>query len=317
MIKYGKNEMELFGISYDIAFKEQHQITLKNLSKGTVYFFKIVASRSNNKILSPINRFNTKGIPALSIFINRVFDITKDSTKIGWAFTQPVRAKLKYLEVGTTDYIEYTADKTDKSGVFILKKLKPDTSYYYVIEGKNKDGEMVKSKVNYFRTKEWNLALQKSVAGTFDNYIGDDKYFNKKTPILQRITDGKMNYFDGMAVSGNVHKNDQYVIIDLQNIYNIAKINVYWRALSYSRDYALYVSNDRQTWELVTKHIDAENGKFIRGEKGDPILYNEISCNQQAQYIKILIKKGSNIYNKHKEWNFVQLMEIKIYSGKE
>ncbi|MBN1899193.1 MAG: discoidin domain-containing protein [Spirochaetes bacterium] len=313
MVKYGVNQSELFGISYDVSVKKSHSLNLGNLKKGTIYYFAIVASTKDHKIVSPVNQFRTEGIPDLDIIINQIIDITKDSAKIGWAFTQPVWTTLKYVEVPKTDYVEHKADKMDSSGTFILKKLKPDTSYYYVIEGKDEKGKSVKSPIRQFKTARWNKALSKKAEGTFIHYLEDDPYYDKKSPVLERITDGRLNYFNSMAVSGPVAKESQYVIIDLGQVRSVKAIEVYWRALSYSRDYALYTSRDKKNWEIVQEHIDAGTGQGIRGEKGSPIVYNRINCQKKARYVKMEVKKESQVFNKHKKWLFVQIMEIMVF----
>ena len=48
------------------------------------------------------------------------------------------------------------------------------------------------------------------------------------------------------------------------------------------------------------------------GRRGIPLFCNEINAKKnKARFIKLFCKKGSTYSNKHKEWEFVQIMEIK------
>ncbi|MEW6482844.1 MAG: hypothetical protein AB1397_07640 [bacterium] len=65
-----------------------------------------------------------------------------------------------------------------------------------------------------------------------------DKYVKEGNP-LQRITDGDLSYFKGMAQSQDITQKDQWLLIDLGTITKVSTITVYWRALAYSQGYAI------------------------------------------------------------------------------
>lgn len=312
-IKYGDDPNALFSVLYDVGIQTEHSLSLYGLKKGTKYYFKIVSIISNEQITSPVFEFQLKGIAQLKLIRNEIVKLEKNTAFVAWEYNRPVKNMIHYSESNQQSFLMIENEKVEKNGVFKIKNLKPLTSYQYYLLGQIKD-EKIESKINYFKTSEWNIAFNKPVKGTFTNYLRFDTLFDSNTDMLKRVTDNKLNYFTGMAVSGNVNQEEQYVVIELQQEYEIDKVIVYWRALSFSKDYSILISLDNKNWTVLADKIDAYQGLGMRGEKGDPIKYNVLDAqNQVARYVKILVKKDSAFYNKHRDWNFVQLMEVKVY----
>jgi hypothetical protein len=74
----------------------------------------------------------------------------------------------------------------------------PDTTYLFQIIAEDEEGQVGTSNPYSFKTCENNLALGCRVIGTFDQ-LPNDKYIKKKNNPKQRITDGDLSYFNGMA----------------------------------------------------------------------------------------------------------------------
>ena len=274
-IQFGEKQEELYKISMDLAVEKQHNLTLNSLRKGTIYYFRIRSNISNHQITSSVYDFKTKGIPKLKILQNEIAHLTYNDLQLIWIYNQPVKAVLNLTEKNKTlneNQIKITNTHYQEKGIFEVHNLKPSTDYKYFIYAFSQNNEQYSNQLSSFSTLEWNVALGKSVQGTFTNYLRSDPLFDSKTPMLKRVTDNKMNYFDGMAVSESVKQANQYLIIDLEKVYCLDKIKVYWRSLSVSLDYALYLSENNKDWVLLKEKINGIEGKSIRGEKGNPII---------------------------------------------
>ncbi|MFH1683417.1 MAG: discoidin domain-containing protein [Candidatus Margulisiibacteriota bacterium] len=116
-----------------------------------------------------------------------------------------------------------------------------------------------------------------------------------------------------MATSRSVNKEDQYAIIDLGRPYEIENVVTYWRNLAYPQDFVVTVSNDNSSFFDGLEKQDAGKGAFSRSDAGDPMrVLNSKLDGVTARYIKVLIKQGSSCFQKHTDWDFVQLMEVKV-----
>lgn len=195
-----------------------------------------------------------------------------------------------------------------------LDGLQPDTTYRFRLTAYDNDCHEVMSTDHKFTTLEDNIALYATVTGTFIE-CPDDKYISRDKGFLERITDGNTNYFTGMATTGDLTIQDQYIIIDLGSIQPIDRIKVYWRRLAYSRDYSVKISNDGENWGTLASGINAENGIDELSDTGDPmkVVLTE-GDGKEARYIQVFVASGSDFFHKHEEWRFVQLMEVKVYS---
>lgn len=196
-----------------------------------------------------------------------------------------------------------------------LYGLQAGTGYYYKIQATDLYGNAVESDVAVFATLNNNLAYKKPVTGTFTELPPADPFVDKAKPVLPRITDNSTSYFNSMATSKSVNDSDQYIVIDLGGNYPIKTVQAYWRKLAYPENYSVLVSADNANWAPVAENVNAADGSFSRSDTGDPMQVVSTPANAvTARYIKILIKQGSAFFHKHMNWNFVQLMEVRVFA---
>jgi hypothetical protein len=215
------------------------------------------------------------------------------------------------------DHLESVAANLEsgKTNSATLMFLDSGSTYFYRIKCKDASGNMLISAIRSFSLPEFNLALGKAVSGTFDQLPPNDTYVNQEKDVLSRAVDGVTGYFQGMATSGSIGNQDQEVTIDLGGIYPLNSIISYWRSLAYPENFCVRLSKDKLNWSEVRSDIDAGRGAFARSDAGDPMrVVNTLLGGMQARYLQILIKKGSPYYVKHSDWDFVQLMEVEVFS---
>jgi len=198
----------------------------------------------------------------------------------------------------------------------VLSGLRPKTTYYYQVNSTDFYGNNVSSAVKSFTTDSENVALKKKVTGTFI-YFPNERFVKDgiDSEILARVTDGGTSYFTAMAMSGPVNDSDQYVTIDLGKPYRIKNIISYWRRLAYPESLIVQVSDNNSDWRTIDSGLDVGKGALARSDAGDPMKVVSTSAKgDSGRYVKLLVKKGSPIYHKHAEWNFIQLMEVKVFA---
>ena len=132
--------------------------------------------------------------------------------------------------------------------------------------------------------------------------------------MLSRITDGTLDYFKGMATSGDPKNADQWVKIDLGDIFTLDKILTFWRGTAYPNQFSLLVSLDGKAWKTISDDLDAGRGEISRSESGDPLMIVTTDAEKSmARFVKLFVQKGARCYQKHRNFHFVQLFEIKVY----
>jgi hypothetical protein len=116
------------------------------------------------------------------------------------------------------------------------------------------------------------------------------------------VVDGNLNYFGGMAISYNADNADQYVVIDLEKLEPVKRIDIYWWALAYSRDYQIDLSDNGMDWVTVKDHIDAEKAPDMRSPAGDYLVMQSVEIKKTARLVRLFIKAGSPRGTKIKKW---------------
>lgn len=213
--------------------------------------------------------------------------------------------------------LDKAAGNTESGAVnsVVIGGLKPNTTYFYRIKATDFYGNSVTSKVINFTTEKENVALNKKVTGTFTELPPKENFMKAGTAdeILSRVTDGGTGYFTSMATSGPVPDADQYVVIDLGKTYKIKSIQSYWRQLAYPERLSVQLSSNEKDWTTIADAMNAGAGAFARSDAGDPMRIAN-AAGGSGRYVKLLVKKGSPFFHKHSDWNFVQLMEVRVFA---
>ena len=313
-VRYGLSPDRITKIHTEYFFEQKHSLSLNDLEKGKKYYFQIINQMADNRYFtSSLLSFKTKGIPLP--FIKSISIKNKTHNSVSLLIKPNIRTSI-IIEYGNQpDKMskKVSIKKLKSSHILKIKNLSPLQEYFCKITIKDKKNNTFTT--NYqFETGEYNIALNKKVEGTFENpYIAD--VFQLKGNIMKRVTDGSFDYKTGMAVSFDPMRSDQFVIIDLGKIQQIEKIITYWRALAYPHLYFVTFSDDKIKWKKLKKVVNLKEKKrtHIKGS-GIPLIIGETDTKDiKTRYVKIFVPKGTPYYKKFKLYNFLQLMELKVY----
>ncbi len=251
----------------------------------------------------------------LSILDNNAYAVTDGNAVISYSTNIGcISGRIRY---GTSPTALTSVAPNQESGVnnsATIYGLKPGTVYYYRVVATDLYGNNVESAVGIFQTLGVNVAKGKPVSGTF-TALPADPFVDTTKPALARVTDSSTSYFTAMAQSLSLNASDQYVVIDLGQDYPIKNIQTYWRRLAYPESYSILVSKDNASWTTLASNLNAGDGAFSRSDTGDPMqIVATPAGDVSARYVKVFIKKDSPFFHKHFDWDFVQLMEVKVFS---
>lgn len=320
-IRYGAE-----GPAFDKAFllKEHvtaHRAVIKKLLSGTDYYYQIVVGKDDET--GAVYSFRTSGEP-LPI-VNKVFvnAPTFDSVSIDLGANKPVKWKVFWnryekdlpakidektakVEILNQPVVEATMD---------LKNLTPRKKYFIQVEIEDEKGKKALSDVLGFQAAEKNLAVGGMVSGTFTNEKKDDKYIQKTTNPMGRVTDGDENYHTGFAKSQKPTKEAQWVMVDLGGKKKIAEVVIVWSDLAVPMEYVVSTSLNRMKKTTI---LDVKNGKYPQGVKvrerqsprGDPLYEIRINVNETIQFIHLEIPRNAKIRSRF-DWDYAMLAEIK------
>jgi len=225
-------------------------------------------------------------------------------------------AKASILYGKSPDLLDQTATIHELGEITsaTLYNLETDQPYYYQAKVWDIYENAAVSRVKYFGSGKKNIALNKKVQGTFTELPPQDPYVNRTKDVLSRVNDGGTSYFTAMATSNSVEDGDQYAIIDLGKKYSVDSVVTYWRNLAFPQEFSVTISNDNKTFSDGTEKLNAEKGAFSRSDAGDPMRVIKADLKGAAtRFIKVLVNKNSPCFQKHANWNFVQLMEVEVY----
>lgn len=311
-VRYGLLPHSIADIVTEYSFTKDHSVTLRNLKKGTKYYYQMINQLPDKKYFtSPLLKFKTKGVPLPKV--NRITVVNKSYNKVILSIVPNIKTSVKIEYRNGKKKIKKTS-KTKLKHRLVLKDLRPLQEYRAKITLRDRFNKTFQT--NYlFQTGEYNIALNKKVEGTFNSrYIAD--IFQLTGNVIRRVTDGSFDYKSGMAVSTDPLKSNQFCIIDFKKKEKITMIITYWRALAYPYLYFIYYSNDKISWKRMDKlvNLKRKKPKFIKGS-GIPMIIGETDVkNIQARYIKIFVPQGTPYYKKYKLYTFLQLLECKVYS---
>ncbi len=161
-----------------------------------------------------------------------------------------------------------------------------------------------------FMTPPENTALGRPVFGTFRR-LPESRFVDDSTPAITRVNDGIWGWYRGMAVSGELKREDQFVYINLEKDRALRSFTVVWHGLSYPRQYYLVVGTDGKLW----KQIRRDSGKFMKRVAPDnsPVMVDTLETNVTAKYVGVIVPKGKGILGKSSYRNTLSLMEIEAY----
>lgn len=213
------------------------------------------------------------------------------------------------------DFLDQSAAiyETGQTTSATIYNLIPGRSYFYQVRAWDLYGNMAESRILNFAPSKGNAALGRKVLGTFTELPPRDPYVEKSKDVLSRLTDGGTSYFTSMATSRSIHEGDQFAVIDLGSRVPVSKVVTYWRNLAYPLSFDVSLSNDNVSYFDGAAGLDAEVGAFSRSDTGDPMRVVSAELKgTNARYVKIYIRKDSPCFQKHADWNFVQLMEVEV-----
>ncbi len=254
-----------------------------------------------------------------------IYDIEKKVLEKGKLdLTEPFKFNIKTIgsdnievEINTKDYENIEASLLLSNKILNNKKLTVNKSNIIRFEnlGSGTYYRLELTSNNYYKSKGFktllkNIALNKPVYGTFTK-LPESRFVDDTTPVIRRINDGRLEWYKGMAVSGEVNSSDQYAFINLLGMEELKEIKVYWHAYYYPLKYSFYYSKDGTNWN----YIERSTNQFSNNVAGDntPLIIDDIMTNITAYYIGIIVKKGEKINNRLALRNYLELLEIEAY----
>lgn len=287
----------------EVDFKTDHEVVLKNLLRGTEYIFQVVSeSPDGKKVEVAPSEFKTPGVPLPDFRELRADSISPYQGVFSFRANIPVTYEVFLGRASNSMEKTLTEKAAVLSNTIVLRGLQPETLYYYSVSIKDKFGNVMMTPALAFMTPPDNMALGKPVAGTFNFVEEDVQRRGYGTTSGARLVDGKLNYFDGMALSYQLDNADQYAVIDLGKPEPIRRIEVFWWALSYSRDYRLEVSLDGKIWTTVENHIDADKGQLMASPAGDALVAQTVNVKKTARFVRLYVSAKSRKGSKSKQW---------------
>lgn len=326
-INYGfeadENSMKNF-LEYT-SYQNFYQVSLTDLVEGLDYYIRVKAMTADGELFvttdTEIMHFRLLGTPPLRVVAAGVGAISPLSVSLVVQTNIPSHC-VYYFGEGERFTSIVSQPGYDTRHVFDIKDLSPNRLYNYMAFLTDFRGMNVVLPKTQITTSEVNIARKKPVIeGTFK--VLREPGFQGGTAtadsILQRITDGRNDYFEGMAHSGDLNNFDQYAVIDLGRVYTLESHATVWRQLAFPKYYEIFTSLDNKTWEkgLVQTGGRIDNAMQLRSGSGDPLIATggTFDGTPKARYVKLFIPKGSPYYKKHRGWNNVDLAELKIYPG--
>lgn len=163
------------------------------------------------------------------------------------------------------------------------------------------------SKKADFITGPKNIALNKPVFGTFNRYPVS-RFIDDSTPAMTRINDGRWEWLKGMAASGEVNSEEQFVYINLEKPSRLRSVTVVWHADYYPLTYYFVYGTDGKNWNVIKRDAGSFISRMVKDNT--PVKIDEIRTNVEAGTIGIVIKKGEKIRSRLASRNYVELLEI-------
>jgi hypothetical protein len=287
----------------EVNYITDHSVTLSGLLKGSDYIFIILSeSPDGTRVESKQFAFKTTGVPLPEFWQLNAKNITPFTAKLFYESNIPTSYELFFGQ-------SHAAMKKikDDQGLAVsrdidISGLQQETGYFYQLYLKDAQGNVIKTPQLAFSTPPNNIALGKKVWGTF-NYVDPTiKELGYGETSIDKLTDGSLNYFGGMAISFNADNSDQYAVVDLGSVSAVKRLDIYWWALSFSKDYRIDVSIDGKSWTTLKEHLDASQGTDMRSPMGDYVVLHSIPLDTSARFIRVYIAAKAPRGTREKKW---------------
>lgn len=312
-IYYGLMISEASRTFLELTMSKSHYTSLFGLLEGEKYDFRISA-RSDSGELATSNwrEFTTLGIPHPKVKRVEFSDYTIEGATVSWWSNIPVKG---VFECGYDTSYGFRQEEKKFSDIHQVKvqRFRPKRKIKFRIRATDARGLVSAEYLGEFMTMENNIALGAPVTGTF--WRNTDPGFIKDTPpILGRVTDGKLDYFRGMATSGDPDGDTQWVQVDLGKLQFVDQILTYWRQLTYPKKFTLSGSMNGQRWENLGDTHDPSLGRAMQSQTGDPLWeYTAPVGNQVFRYIRLEVPQGAPYIRRFEGFRYLQLFELKVY----
>lgn len=214
----------------------------------------------------------------------------------GWA-AEPLEVSLSM----TSRYGNRT-EKLKFPGRQKIEGLKPGTEYTFEFQGRG--GVVSRS----FKTLPPNLALGRPVFGSF-NRLPESRFVYDETPAISRITDGRREWYQGMAYSSEVNTSDQVALIQLVRREKFSKVVVVWHARAYPETYNLMYSSDFKAWNTLERKSSSYRSSIAPDHT--PLLIDTVTNEFEALYVGVFVQKGAETRNDFR--GILGLLEVEIY----
>ncbi|MBI4179945.1 discoidin domain-containing protein [bacterium] len=307
------------------SYLSDYQISLRDLKEGLDYYVSVKAVSAEGDVWTTedtaLLHFRLKGTPPLSILNSGVGHVSPLSISLVIQTNIPSHCVFYFGEMMRFDRIVSQPD-FETHHVFKFDNLLPSHVYSYMAHLTDHRGMTLTQPKTQITTSEINIARGKRVIdGTFTD-LRDPEWqggvIGGET-VLQRVTDGRNDYFSGMAHSGNLVTADQYATVDLGRVYTLQGHVTAWRQLAFPYSYEVMISEDNKKWSkaFTLPEGRVSEAPHVRSLGGDPLILlgGEFPDETKARYVKLFIPKRTNFYKKHKKWNNVDLAEFVIYPG--
>ena len=316
-IEYGLGTADANQMSIEMTMALQHQTSIYGLLEGEDYMFRIRArSRTGGQAQSPWHRFRTLGIPAPKILEVAVVEATPEGGTLVWRSNIPTRGTFE-CGYDTSYGFQQTDDRYGAAHEVIVKRFNPRKTIHYRVRAVDERGLEAPEHAGTFVTAERNIAVGAKVTGTFTRNV-EPSYIKDPPPILDRVTDGGLDYYTGMASSGDPKDADQWVEIDLGKIAFVSDIVTMWWQLAYPKKFSVKLSLNRETWRALGDTYDASTGQTAKSRSGDPLWEHFAQAGSVlARYVRIDIPQGAPYERRFPKFNYVTLFELKVYPPEE
>ncbi|MEK8023219.1 MAG: discoidin domain-containing protein [Candidatus Hydrogenedentota bacterium] len=299
--------------SYEMVM--DHEARLENLMPGSDYHVWILTAEDLGSSDSKPLKFRTKGSPYPFTW-NPRYILGRDSALFRFSANVPCRAWMEWREAGG-DRLMKTAARVEENTLSFVADfggLLPRTAYEYQIVTEDSAGHGTATPWFRFTTFANNIAVGARAWGSFA-LLTDEQYVESKRPALERITDGRNDYFTGMATSSDPADTDQWVLVDLGSEKLLTSVETVWRGNAYPKSYYVMVARDTVNWSYPGFGIDAGAGADERSTRGDPLkrVAIAVDASMPIRYLMIFIPKGSPYFTKTPAWRFVQLAELEAH----